>query len=59
MITEVHRAISGCLFGDSSEIHFTEKGQEPAQGHKSRMDARTGPWHHGQIQTLCFFALLD
>lgn len=42
-----------CL--DLHYVHFTEKGQGPAQVPKSRMDSRAGPPHHGQIQPHSFF----
>lgn len=46
-----------CL--DLHYVHFTEKGQGPAQVPKSRMDSRAGPPHHGQIQTPLFLPFLN
>lgn len=45
-ITEVHRALSGCLLGSLHYVHFPEKDQGPSQGPQSRMDSRAGQLPH-------------
>lgn len=66
MVTEVHRALSGCLLEFTDKTMMAQKGWRPAQGHISRKGARRdssspGPWagpmllHYSEIPTLCLF----